>query len=171
MILLIFAGCVLFSLAAVSGYEYVRTTIQSGELSIEPTAPAAAVRLLIDQPKHTVIVENTIGAGAATVTLLSASDRTQVTDPVQVVFQDADLGSQRAALNVADLPTGEYLLTAQLGQGNGGRIGYALLQGNSTPALFAALLVGIGVGAALGLATLTVSIIAEQRIAGTTDRM
>jgi len=117
------------------------------------------------------VVENTIGNGTVTVTLLSARDRTQVADPTQLAFQDADLGSQRVALNVADLPAGEYLLTAQRGAGTGGQVGYALLQGYTTPVLIAAILVGIGVGAALGLAALTIGIVAEQRITSSADRM
>jgi hypothetical protein len=171
MILIVFAGCVLFTFAAVSGYEYVRTTIQSGALSIEQTAPAAALRLAITRPKHALVVENTVGNGTVTITLLSARDRTQVADPTQLAFQGADLGSQRVALNVADLPAGEYLLTAQLRAGTGGQVGYALLQGYTTPVLIAAILVGIGVGAALALAALTVSIVAEQRIVSSADRM
>jgi len=170
-ILLLFAGSVLFTIAAVASYEYVRTTIQSGDLSIEQTAPAAAVRLAITRPARALVVENTFGTGTATVTLLSARDRAQVADPVQLAFEDSDLGRQRVELSVADLPPGEYLLTAQLGAGNGGRVGYALLQGYHTPVLIAAILVGIGAGAALALVVLIIGIFAEQRIAGTTDRM
>jgi len=170
-ILLLFAGSVLFTIAAIYGYEYVRTTIQSGDLSVEPTAPAAAVRLAITRPTRALVVENTFGAGTATVTLLSSRDRAQVADPVQLTFEDSDLGSQRVELSVADLPTGEYLLTAQLGGGNGGRVGYALLQGYTTPVLITAILVGIGVGATLALVVLMIGLFAEQRLTGTADRM
>ena len=111
------------------------------------------------------MVENTFGTGTATVTLLSARDRARVADPVQLAFEDADLGSQRVELNVADLPDGEYLLTAQLGAGTGGRVAYA------TPVLIAAILVGIGVGAALALVVLMIGLFAEQRLTGTTDRI
>ena len=114
------------------------------------------------------MVENTFGTGTATVTLLSARDRAPVAAPVQLAFEDSDLGSQRVELNVADLPPGEYLLTAQLGAGSGGRVGYALLQGYTTPVLITAILVGIGVGAALALVVLTIGIFAEQRLTGTT---
>jgi hypothetical protein len=170
-ILLLLAGSVLFTIAAVAGYEYVRTTIQSGDLSIEQAAPAAAVRLAITRPTRALVVENTFGAGTATVTLQSARDRAQVADPVQLAFEDSDLGSQRVELSVADLPAGEYLLTAQLGEGTGGRVGYALLQGYSMPVLITAILVGIGVGAALALVVLIIGLFAEQRLTGTTDRM
>src|SRR5437762_10350498 len=64
--------------------------------------------------------------------------------------------NQRVELSVADLPPGDYLLTAQLGDGAGGRVGYALLQGYTTPVLIAAILVGIGVGAALALVVLII---------------
>jgi hypothetical protein len=170
-ILLVLAGSVVFTLVAVSGYEYVRTTVQSGELSIERTAPAAAVRLTITRPTHALIVENTFGAGTATVTLLSARDRTQAAEPVPLTFEDAELGHQRVPLDVTALPSGEYLLTAQLGAGTGGRVGYALLQGSDLLVLSAAILVGIAAGAALALAALTISIVAEQRLSSTADRM
>jgi hypothetical protein len=170
-ILLVLAGSVVFTLVAVSGYEYVRTTVQSGELSIERTAPAAAVRLTITRPTHALIVENTFGAGTATVTLLSARDRTQAAEPVPLTFEDAELGHQRVPLDVTALPSGEYLLTAQLGAGTGGRVGYALLQGSDLLVLIAAILVGIAAGAALALAALTISIVAEQRLSSTADRM
>jgi hypothetical protein len=170
-ILLLLAGSMLFTIAAVAGYEYVRTTIQSGELSIEQTAPAAAVRLMLTRPTRALAVENTFGTGTATVTLLSARDRAPVADPVQLAFEDSDLGSQRVELNVAALPPGEYLLTAQLGAGAGGRVGYGLLQGYTTPVLITAILAGIGGGATLALAVLMIGIFAEQRLSGTTDRM
>lgn len=171
LILLLFAGSVLFTITAVAGYEYARTTIQSGALSVEQPAPAAAVRLAITRPTHALTVENTFGAGTATVTLLTARDRARVADPVQLMFEDAELGHQRVALNVADLPPGDYLLTAQLGDGTGGRVGYALLQGYTTLVLIAAIFVGIGVGATLALVVLIVGIFAEQRLTGTADRM
>jgi hypothetical protein len=90
---------------------------------------------------------------------------------VQLTFEDSSLGSQRVELSVADLPPGEYLLTAQLGSGTGGRVGYALLQGYAAPVLITAILVGIGVGAALALVVLTIGVFAEQRLHSTTDRM
>ena len=171
MLLLLFGGSVLFTIAAVAGYEYVRTTIQSGDLAVQPSAPAAAVRLAITRPTRALVVENTFGTGTATVTLLSARDGAPVADPVQLTFEDSDLGSQRVALSVADLPAGDYLLTGQLGAGAGGRIGYALLQGYATPVLIAAILVGIGMGATLALVVLMIGIFAEQRLTGTTDRL
>jgi hypothetical protein len=171
MILLLFAGSVVFTIAAVASYEYVRTTIQSGDLSIEQTAPAAAVRLTITRPMHALVVENTFGNGTATVRLLAARDRAPVADPVQLAFEDSALGSQRVTLSVADLPAGEYLLTAQLGDGTGGRVGYALLQGYATPVLIAAILVGMGVGAILALVVLLIGIFADQRLMDTNDRM
>jgi hypothetical protein len=171
MILLLFAGSVLFTIVAVSGYEYVRTTIRSGDLSVQQSAPAAAVRLAIVRPMRALVVENTFGAGTATVTLLSAHDRAPVAAPVQLTFEDAKLGNQRVELSVADLPPGDYLLTAQLGAGADARVGYALLQGYATPVLIAAILVGMGVGAALALVVLTIGVVAEQRLSGTNDRL
>ncbi len=170
-VLLLFAGSVLFTIAAVGGYEYVRTMIQSGDLAVQQSAPAAAVRLAIIRPTRALVVENTFGTGTAAVTLLSARDRAPVAGPVQLKFEDSNLGSQRVELSVADLPPGDYLLTAQLGAGAGGRVGYALLQGYTRPVLIAATLVGIGVGAALALVVLTISIFAEQRLIDATDRL
>jgi hypothetical protein len=59
----------------------------------------------------------------------------------------------------------------QLGAGSGGRVGYALLQGYATLVLFAAILVGVGVGAALALIVLAFSSFAERRLTGTSDRL
>jgi hypothetical protein len=170
-ILLLFAGSVLFTIAAVTGYEYVRTTIQSGDLAVQQSAPAAAARLAIVRPMRALVVENTFGAGTATVTLLSARDHAPVAAPVQLDFADSTLGNQRVELSVADLPPGDYLLTAQLGAGTGGRVGFALLQGYPTLVLIAAILVGIGAGAALALVVLTIGVFAEQRLSGTNDRL
>ena len=171
IILLLLAGSVLWTIAAVGGYEYTRTTIQSGDLAVESAAPAKAIRLAITRPTRALVVENTFGAGTATVTLLSSRDRAPVAAPVQLTFKEGILGSQRVELNVAELPSGEYLLAAQLGTGGGNRVGYALLQGNATLVLIAAILVGVGVGAALALAVLTFSSFAEQRLTGTQDRL
>jgi len=145
IILLQLAGSVLFTIAAIGACEHIRTTIQSGDLSVEPTAPAA-VRLAITRPTCTLAVENSFGIETATVSPLSARDHAPVAGPVQLTFEEATLGSQRVELNVADLPAGEYLLAAQLGAGSGGRIGYALLQGYPTPVLIAAILFGVGLG-------------------------
>jgi hypothetical protein len=171
MILLLLAGSVLFTIAAIGGYEYVRTTVVSGDLAVQQSAPAAAVRLAIARPTRALVVENTFGTGTATVTLLSSRDRAPVAQPVQLTFEDSNLGSQRVELDVADVPPGEYLLAAQLSAGTGGRVGYALLQGYATPVLIAAILVGVGVGAALALMVLTISSFAEQRLINTTDRL
>jgi hypothetical protein len=171
MILLLLAGSVLFTIAALGGYEYVRTTVQSGDLAVEPSTPAVAARLAITRPTRALVVENTFGVGTATVTLLSSRDRAPVAAPVQIAFEEANLGSQRVELNVTDLPSGEYLLTAQLGTGSGGRVGYALLQGYATPVLIAAILAGIGAGATLALAVLTFGSFTEQRLINTADRM
>ena len=170
MILLLLAGSVLWTIAAIGGYEYVRTTVVSGDLAVQPSAPAA-VRLTIARPTRALVVENTFGTGTATVTLLSSRDRAPVAQPVQLTFEDSNLGSKRVELDVADVPPGEYLLAAQLSAGAGGRVGYALLQGYATPALIAAILVGVGVGATLALMVLTISSFAEQRLINTTDRM
>jgi hypothetical protein len=171
IILLLLAGSVLFTAAAVAGYEYVRTRIQSSELSVQPTAPAAAARLAIVRPSRALVVENTFGKGAATVTLLSASDRAPVSNPAQLTFEEAQLGSQRVDLGIADLPAGNYLLTAQLSDGDGGRVGYALVQGYGAIVPIAASLVGIGVGSALALIVLLLGMLAEQRISDRADRL
>jgi hypothetical protein len=170
-ILMLLAASVLFAIAAIGGYEYARTTVRSGDLSVEPTAPAAAARLTLARPTRALAVENTFGAGTATVTLLSSRDRAPVAGPVQLIFEDKGLGSQRVELNVADLPAGEYLLAAQLGAGNGGRVGYALLQGYAPLVVVTAILVGIGMGAALAMIVLAFSSFAERRLSGTRDRL
>jgi hypothetical protein len=170
LILLLVAESVLFTAAAVAGYEYVRTTLRSGDLAVQPTAPAAAVRLAFDRPTRALVVENTFGSGTATVNLLAASDRAPVAGPAELAFADSTLGSQRVLLNIAALPSGDYLLTAQLGRGAGGGVGYALIQGYTAIVPFASLLVGIGVGAALALLVLLIGVIAGQRLGDRSDR-
>jgi hypothetical protein len=171
LILLLLAGSVLFTAAAVAGYEYVRTTIRSGDLAVQPAAPAAAARLALVWPTRALVVENTFGTGTATVNLLSASDRAPVAGPAELAFADSTLGSQRVPLSIADLPPGDYLLTAQLGTGAGGRVGYALAQGYSAIVPIAGLLVGLGVGVLLALLVLLFGVIAEQRLTDRSDRM
>src|SRR5262249_20216037 len=51
-VLLLLAGSALLTAIVVAGYEYVRPSIQSGDLWVHPTAPAAAVRLAIARPTH-----------------------------------------------------------------------------------------------------------------------
>jgi hypothetical protein len=170
LILLLLAGSVLFTAAAVAGYEYVRTTIRSGDLAVQPAAPAAAARLAIARPTRALVVENTFGSGTATVNLLSASDRAPVAGPAELAFEGSTLGSQRMSLSIADLPAGDYLLTAQLGAGAGGRVGYALAQGYGAIVPLAGLLVGVGVGVLLALLVLLLGVIAEQRLSDRSDR-
>ena len=169
--LLLLAGSALLTAASVASFEYVRTQIQSGDLSVQTLAPAAAVRLAITRPTHALTVENTYGDGKASVSVLSARDRAPVTQPVELVFQDGRLGNQRVALSVADLPPGDYLLSARLSGGTSGRVGYALLQGYAALVPLAAALVGIGVGAALALIVLLLGVIAEQRLSDRSDRL
>jgi hypothetical protein len=171
LILLLLAGSVLFTAVALAGYEYVRTTIRSGDLAVQPAAPAAAARLAIIRPTRALVVENTFGSGTATVNLLSASDRAPVAGPAELAFEGSILGSQRVPLNVADLTSGDYLLTAQLGTGAGGRVGYALAQGYGALVPIAGLLVGVGVGVLLALLVLLLGVIAEQRLSDRSDRM
>jgi hypothetical protein len=171
LILLLLAGSVLFTAVALAGYEYVRTTIRSGDLAMQPAAPAAAARLAIFRPTRALVVENTFGSGTATVNLLSASDRAPVAGPAELAFEGSSLGSQRVPLSVADLPAGDYLLAAQLGTGAGGRVGYALAQGYGALVPIAGLLVGVGVGALLALLVLLLGVIAEQRLSDRSDRM
>jgi hypothetical protein len=171
LILVLLAASVLFTAAAVAGYEYVRTTILSGDLSVQPAQPAAAARLTLARPTRALVVENTFGSGTATANLLSARDRAPVAGPAELAFKDGALGVQRVPLSVADLPQGEYLLTAQLGTGAGGRVGYALAQGYSSLVPIAGVLVGVGAGAVLALVVLLLGVIAEQRLSDRSDRM
>jgi hypothetical protein len=171
LILVLLAGSVLFTAVAVAGYEYVRTTIRSGDLAVQPAAPAAAARLALVRPTRALLVENTFGAGTATVNLLTASDRAPVAGPVELAFEGSTLGSQRVPLPIADLPPGDYLRTALLGAGRGGGWGYALAQGYSAIVPVAGLLVGAGVGVLLALLVLLFGVIAEQRLSDRSDRM
>jgi hypothetical protein len=169
--LALLAASVLLTAASVAGYEYVRTQIQSGDLSVQRLAPAAVVRLPITRPTHALAVENTFGNGAVSVVVLSARDRAPVSEPVELVFQQGRLGNQRVPLDIADLPPGDYLLSARLAGGESGRAGYALIQGYAALVPIAAALVGIGVGSALALVILLLGVIAEQRLSDRSDRL
>ena len=169
--LLLLAGSLLFTTASVAIYEYVRTQIQSGDVSVERLAPAAVVRLPIKRPTHALAVENTFGNGRVSIVVLSAGDRAPVSEPVELVFQEGRLGNQRVPLKIADLPSGDYLLSAQLNGGESGRAGYALIQGYTALVPIAAALVGIGVGSALALVALLLGVIAEQRLSDRSDRL
>jgi hypothetical protein len=155
-------GSIALLLGAVTAYQQQRVTVLSGDVWVEPGAPANSVPLSFYRPSRELLVENTHGNGSFSVVLRSARDQAPVSEAAELAFSDRGLSFDRLALGVADLPTGEYLLSAELRSGSGGRIGYALVQQNSMAAATTAGMVGLGVGAVLATGTLLVSLRREK---------
>lgn len=149
--------------AAVFGYEAVRTEVRSGALQVDAAAPRADVRLRLARPARRLVVENTFGSGTVSVALLPLQGGVPVAGPVELEFANARLGSERAVLDIQALPPGDYLLSAQIRTGDGGRVGFALLQSHGALVPAMAGLVGICTGAALGLALLLAGMLAQRR--------
>ena len=126
-------------------------------LPIDPLLPEV-VGALRDHPA--IVLEAPPGAGKTTRVPRALLDAGFVRGEI-LVLQPRRLPTRLAAERVAE----------ELGETPGGRVGYALLQGSPSLVQIAAILVGIGVGAALALAALTIGMFAEQRLTGTADRM
>ena len=164
VVLGLLGASLLVLIGALQLYQQVQTTIQSGILWATTDAPRAELRLALEQPQRRLILENTFGTGTVQVSLLGP-DGASVIPPQQVTFAGARIGNDRTALAVEGLPPGAYLLQAQLQQGEGGQVGYALVQGSPSAHLAGALLVGLAVGLVLALAVLFVSVYV-QRVTG-----
>jgi hypothetical protein len=137
---------------AVSGYDQVRTAVVSGELWVEPAGPERAVQLAIAGTERLLLVENTFGAGTVEVTL-TGRDGAPAAPPVVVTFNDARVSFERTSIGIDALQPGVYQLNARLTSGSGGRVGYALIERDQTPATVMALLVGLSGGLVVALAT------------------
>jgi hypothetical protein len=162
VVLALLAACLPLAGAAMYGYEAVRTQVRSGELWVEAATPRAEVRLLIARPARSLVVENTFGSGTVSVALLSPGEGAPVAGPVELEFPEAGLGTDRAGLDVASLPPGDYLLGAEIRAGDGGRVGYALLQSHGALVALLSVLVGLSVGVAFGLALLLIGMLAQR---------
>ncbi|MEN9934767.1 MAG: hypothetical protein RLZZ387_1346 [Chloroflexota bacterium] len=150
--------------AGVAGFEAARAKIRSGDISADPLSPNVAVRLSLHAPERQLMVENTYGGGSASAVVLSASEQTPVSPPVELTFTSGQLGGERAALDVAGLPPGAYLLNIQLRSGEGVRVGYALLQSYAPLVPAASAVAGLGVGGVLGVGALLMGMAAEGRL-------
>lgn len=156
------AGLVALAVGATSAYAAVRTVILSGDIRLAADAPLAETRLSFTRPTRALVIENTFGGGSAAVSLLAAGDGALVAGPVDVTFAGGRLGSERAELPVSDLPPGDYLLRAEGRDGAEGRVGFALLQSDGALVTLTAILAGIGVGGALGVAVLLLATLAQR---------
>lgn len=163
LIVALVAGVVLM-IAAIAGYEQVRADVRSGELWVDPSAPKTLAQLTFSRPTRTVLIENIYGSGTVAFTLLSARDLTPVAAPAELTFRDLRAGAERAALPVTELPPGDYLLSAELRSGEGGRLGYALIEQYELLAVLVAVAVGLSTGATLACAVLVISIYAQPRL-------
>jgi hypothetical protein len=164
VVLIVLGASLLALVGALQLYQQVQTTIQSGTLWATPDAPRAELRLALQQPQRRLMVENTFGTGTVEVSLVGP-DGANVIPQQQVTFAGARIGNQRTALPVEALPPGVYVLQTQLQQGEGGQMGYALVQGSPAAHQAGALLVGLAVGLFLALAVLFVSVYV-QRVSG-----
>ena len=153
--LLTAAGAAL-TVAGMLGHSAARTEVRSGDIWAEPASPNVATRFRLSRPTRQLIVENTHGSGSVAVTVLSEQDQAPLAGPALLLFA-GEVGTQREVLDVAALPDGSYLLNAQLRSGEGGRVGYALLQGTTALVPFASAAVGLGLGLALAGAALLAS--------------
>lgn len=156
------AGLAALAVGAISGYAAVRTVILSGDIRLAANAPLAETRLSFTRPTRALVIENTFGGGSATVSLLAANDGALVAGPVDVTFAGGRLGFERAELPVSDLPPGDYILRAEGRDGAEGRVGFALLQSDGALVALTAILAGIGVGGALGVAVLLLATMAQR---------
>jgi hypothetical protein len=164
LIAALLAVSVVLALGALQLYQQLQTSVQSGTLWPEPGTPTIDLGFQLAQPQRRLIVENTFGTGVVSVSVLNA-DGTQVIAPQQLTFEGARLGNQRITLPVEDLPAQRYVLRARLDSGDGGQVGYALVQGSGWLSTLAALLVGLALGIMLALAALLVSVFVT-RVAG-----
>jgi hypothetical protein len=146
---------ILLVVAAVAGYEQVRTQVRSGELWVTPETPTSTAQLELNRPQRSLIAENIFGGGTVSFVVVD-SRGVSVSAPVELTFSER-ISYQRTPLEIGDLPPGSYQLAVQLAAGDGGRVGYALVQGNELLAAAVAALVGLGVGVALASLVLLAS--------------
>jgi len=151
------AGALLLTVGAVSLHEQVRAQVQSGEVWVRPDAPESTARFSLTQPERRLLVENTYGDGAVSVVVAEAQSGAPASEPAELTFDSGRISYQRIELDVGGLRPGAYVLAAQLRGGDGGRVGYALIQGNQPLAALVAALVGLGAGATLALVMLLFS--------------
>ncbi len=142
-------GSIVLLIVAVSIYGQVQMNIQSGELWVEPTAPEANLLLTLTRPQRYLFVENTYGIGTAHLSVIPAREDQLLTPAALLEFRDSHVSFERQRLDVANLPLGTYRLHGALGDGPGGRVGYALIQGDEGLAQSIAVLVGVANGLAL----------------------
>lgn len=154
---LLLLGSVILLVAAVTGYEQVRNTVQSGNLWVEPAAPSSRVRLTFDHSIRNLMLENTYGTGTASVVLVALPDGAPVSAPIPLAFRDSRVSYDRTPVDVAALPNGQYQLNAQLDSGPGGRLSYAFVQSGGWLAFGLAILVGLSASITLALIVLLIS--------------
>lgn len=143
-------------IAATSAYEPARHLVQSGTIRAEADQPAGGVRMLLTRPERTLLIENTYGIGAVTLTLLSERDGQPTGVATTIRFRDTRVSFERSPLDVAHLPQGGYVLNAELSEGAGGRVSYALIQTNGIMLPILAVLVGLCSSAVLALAVMLI---------------
>lgn len=156
-VLLGLAGSIVLLIIAVFGYDQVRASVQSGELWVKPDEPSSGVQLQFTRSTRQIFVENTFGKGSVIMSLLSIGASQPVAPPVAITFRDERVSYEHSALDVATLSDGSYLLHAQLQSGEGGRVGFALIQSGGASTLIMAIVVGLCLGLLLALIVLLFS--------------
>ena len=165
ILLLLLPLSVLAIFGAATSYDLARPSILSGELWVDANTPQAHVPLTITTSSPSMFVENTFGTGSVEVAVFDSNNALQI-EPVILTFHDNQVSYERTQLALANLKQASYVLQAQLKQGAGGRVGYALIQGNMQPTLIAALLLGLSTSfmLALMLALLSSRVQAGSRV-------
>jgi hypothetical protein len=162
---MLLVGSLVVLVIAVSGYEQVRNTIQSGNLWVEPAAPSSHVQLTFVNLPRQLLVENTYGTGTASVTLESLTNGAPVAATAALTFRDSRVSYEHTLIDVTNAAPGQYQLNAQLGRGSGGRLSYALVESGGFWGLVLAILIGLSGSAALALIVLLLSTLIQQPIA------
>lgn len=150
ILLLLLPLSVLAIFGAATSYDLARPNILSGELWLDASTPQAQVPLQITTSSPSMFVENTFGTGSVEIAVFD-SNRARQIEPVILTFHDNQVSYERTQLPLANLKQASYVLQAQLQQGAGGRVGYALIQGNTQPTQIAALLLGLSTSFMLAL--------------------
>ena len=135
--------------AAIS-YDLTRPSILSGELWVDTSTPQVSVPLQMTTAAPNVFVENTFGTGSVEIGIFDAANHLQ-TEPVTLTFRDSQVSYERTQLALPKLAQDTYNLRVQLQQGPGGRVGYALIQGDNQSRTLAAVLLGLSTSLMLAL--------------------
>lgn len=136
-------GAILILIGLVGLYDGARTSLISGEFWVDSGQPNPALELRLERSQRRVFVESTLGTGHVSLQILSRAGAQLGLNEAQLAFQSSPLSFERTQFELNGLERGSYLLQAQLLNGEGGRVGYALMQQDPGYMSFMALLLGL----------------------------